>query len=122
MELYYKDLISEDASLEKLVDNLTLVVQGADEFAAAASAGLETERRREISSRLQRLKDACRRIEDRTIYTAQAAGKMVRRFPYSSAGFAFGLGLLIGALVAHHNGDEDDEAESENGREMGPEK
>jgi len=31
MELYYKDLISEDASLEKLVDDLMLVVQGAND-------------------------------------------------------------------------------------------
>ena len=35
MELYYRDLISKDASLEKLVDNLMLVVQGAEEFAEA---------------------------------------------------------------------------------------
>jgi ElaB/YqjD/DUF883 family membrane-anchored ribosome-binding protein len=117
MEVYYKDLISKDASLEKLVDNLTLVVQGADEFAQAASASLETQDRAEITSRLQRLKAACWRIEQRTMDTARAAGQMVHRFPYSSAGFAFGVGLLVGALVAHHQAEDDDsDSPEENGQ------
>ena len=37
MEVYYKELISADASLDKLVDELTRVVQGADELAEALS-------------------------------------------------------------------------------------
>ena len=50
MELYYKDLISEEASLERLVDDLMLVVQGADQFADASGA-LSGPKKEEIRSR-----------------------------------------------------------------------
>ncbi len=99
MELYYKDLISEDASLEKLVDDLMLVVQGAEEFAQAAGASLSGERKQEITSRLARLKAACQNVKEHTKATALAADKVLRRYPYSSLGFAFALGLLAGVLV-----------------------
>jgi ElaB/YqjD/DUF883 family membrane-anchored ribosome-binding protein len=99
MELYYKDLISKEASLEKLVDNLMLVVQGADEFAEAAGATSGAERRREIAKRLESLKEGCRKIKAQTKATALAADKVLRQYPYSSAGFAFGAGLLLGCLL-----------------------
>src|ERR1044071_7290710 len=79
MELYYKDLISEDASLEKLVDDLMLVVQGAEEFAQAAGANLSGERKLEITSRLARLKEACRNVKEHTRATALAADKVLRQ-------------------------------------------
>ena len=99
MELYYKDLISEDASLEKLVDNLMLVVQGAEEFAQAAGANLPSQSRQEITNRLARLKESCRRIKNHTVATAQAADKTLREYPYSSVGFGFAFGLLLGVLL-----------------------
>jgi ElaB/YqjD/DUF883 family membrane-anchored ribosome-binding protein len=99
MELYYKDLISEEASLEKLVDNLMRVVQGAEEFVQAAGAEVSVERREEITSRLARLKEACRSLQRQTVATAHAADRTLRRYPYSAVGFAFALGLLAGAIV-----------------------
>jgi ElaB/YqjD/DUF883 family membrane-anchored ribosome-binding protein len=99
MELYYKDLISEDASLEKLVDDLMLVVQGAEEFAEAAGAHLPAHRKEEITTRLARLKEHCRRVKQQTVATALAADKVLRQYPYSSVGFAFAVGLLAGALL-----------------------
>jgi ElaB/YqjD/DUF883 family membrane-anchored ribosome-binding protein len=99
MELYYKDLISEEASLEKLVDDLMLVVQGAHEFAEAAGANLEPRRKEEITTRLERLKEGCRRLEERALATAFVADKTLRQFPYSSAGFAFAFGLLAGVMA-----------------------
>ena len=99
MELYYKDLISEEGSLEKLVDDLMLVVQGAEEFAQAAGANLSGEGKEEITSRLARLKERCRQLKRQTVATAVAADKVVRQYPYSGLGFAFGLGLLAGAFL-----------------------
>ena len=95
MEVYYKDLISEDATLEKLVDDLLQVVQGADELVQAAPEY----RKQEISSRLQRLKDGCNRLRQHAIESAQATDKVLREYPYWLAGAAFGLGLLAGALM-----------------------
>jgi ElaB/YqjD/DUF883 family membrane-anchored ribosome-binding protein len=99
MELYYKDLISEDASLERLVDDLMLVVQGANEFAEAAGANLTQIKRQEIQTHLQRLKDSCRRIKAQAVASAVATDKVLREHPYSSLGIAFACGLLTGTLV-----------------------
>src|SRR5215471_5778835 len=99
MELYYKDLISEVASLEKLVDELLLVVQGAEGVAEIAGAALEPEQKHELTGRLQRLKEACGRLKTHARSSAIAADKVLRDYPYSSAGFAFAFGLLAGALL-----------------------
>jgi ElaB/YqjD/DUF883 family membrane-anchored ribosome-binding protein len=99
MELYYKDLISEESSLEKLIDDLSLVVQGANDFASATGASVPNETHAEILSRLQRLKEGCRRVKAQATRTALAANKVVKQYPYSSVAFAFGVGLLAGALT-----------------------
>jgi ElaB/YqjD/DUF883 family membrane-anchored ribosome-binding protein len=103
MELYYKDLISAEASLDKLVDDLMLVVQGANEFAAANGIKLRHEEQQEIAGRLERLKEGCRRIREQSIATALAADKLLHEYPYSAAGFAFAAGLLAGALLRRRN-------------------
>ena len=99
MELYYKDLISKEASLEKLVDDLMLVVQGANEFAEAAGAGLPSQPKEEITSQLRQLKESCRRLRQQALDSARATDKLVRKYPYSSFGIAFGLGLLAGVII-----------------------
>jgi len=99
MELYYKDLISAEGSLEELVDELMLLVQGADEFAQAAGAELAPERKEEIRTRLERLKQACGRIKGQAAAGGRATDRWLREHPYSALGLAFGLGLLAGVLV-----------------------
>ena len=99
MELYFKDLISKDDSLEKLVDDLMRVVQGADAFVEAAGATLSKQPRDEIVTRLERLKESCRRVRRQAILSALATDKLLRRYPYSSIGFAFGVGAVAGTLL-----------------------
>ncbi len=99
MELYYKDLISEEASLDKLVDDLVLVVQGASELAEAAGSQLAPEQNAEIRSKLEMIKESCGRIKEQAFAGARATDKLLRRYPYSSLGFAFGLGVLAAVLV-----------------------
>ena len=101
MELYYKDLISKDSSLEKLVDDLMLVVQGAEEFAEANGARLQQSEKEELHTRLQQLKQSYQRLRQHAIEGAQAADKLMRRYPYSTAGIAFGVGLLTAAYFCH---------------------
>ena len=104
MEVYYKDLISEDASLEKLVDDLMLIVQGADEFIQAAGANLAPEHKQEITTRLEQVKEGCRRLKQKAVSSARAVDKVMHQYPYPLAGFAFGLGLLVGVLIRKHRG------------------
>jgi ElaB/YqjD/DUF883 family membrane-anchored ribosome-binding protein len=98
MEVYYKELISADASLDKLIDELTRVVQGADELAEAARAHLPAEANQKIGTSLERLKQSCNRLKDNALAGAAATDRILRRHPYSALGIAFGLGLLTGAL------------------------
>jgi ElaB/YqjD/DUF883 family membrane-anchored ribosome-binding protein len=93
MELYYKDLISKESSLEKLVDDLMRVVQGTDELAQAASAGQD---RPHLDSQVEQLKEGYQRFRERAIAVAVAADKLMRRYPYSTLGVAFAIGLLAG--------------------------
>jgi len=97
MELYYKDLISEEATLEKLVDDLMLVVQGVDELAKAAGVNLPKEPREEIATRLAGLKASCSRLKDQAFAGARATDRLVRQYPYSSLGLAFVVWFLVGA-------------------------
>jgi len=99
MELYYKDLISEEASLEKLVDDLMMVVQGADEFVQAAGSAFGGPQKQEITTRLQRLKESSRRIERQAVDSALAVDKVLHQYPYSAVGFAFAFGLLAGGYI-----------------------
>ena len=96
MELYYKDLISEEASLEKLVDDLMLLVQGANEFAEAAGATLAVRGTQDLTTRLQRLKQSCRKLQSQAVSSAHATDRVVRRYPYQSIGLAFAVGLAAG--------------------------
>ena len=99
MELYFKDFISEDASLDRLVDDLMLVVQGANELAAANGAGLGSDTHHEITGRLRALKRSCYRAKQQAIRTALATDKLMHQYPYSSAGFALAFGLALGMLL-----------------------
>jgi ElaB/YqjD/DUF883 family membrane-anchored ribosome-binding protein len=99
MELYYKDLISEDASLDRLVDDLMLVVQGASELAEVAGSQLAPERNAELRSKIESIKLACNRIKAHAVSGMQATDKLLRKHPYSSLGFAFAAGILTAILV-----------------------
>ena len=99
MELYYKDLISEEASLEKLVDDLMLVVQGADELVEAVGGKVEQGQLQDIASRLAWLKRGCRNLQASAHRSALTADRLLREYPYSAAGFALGLGIIAGLLL-----------------------
>lgn len=99
MEVYYKDLISKEATLEDLVDNLALVVQGADELAESMGEGILEEHKAEIATRLQRLKWRCRNIRQQAINSAFETDKLVHEYPYSSIGLALAAGFGL-AFVA----------------------
>jgi ElaB/YqjD/DUF883 family membrane-anchored ribosome-binding protein len=98
MEVYYKDLISEDATLDKLVDDLVLLVQGANEFADAAGVRLGSIQGEELRTRLERLKEGCVQVSEHVAASARATDKLLRHYPYSFAGLAFAIGLAAGLL------------------------
>src|SRR5262249_23016437 len=98
MEVYFKELISKDSSLDKLVDDLERVVQGADDF--AKSLGAKLAERPEIARRVQKLKENCERINQQIHERAEATDRFVRRNPYSFVWGAMLLGVVTGALIS----------------------
>lgn len=98
MEVYFKELISEEASLEKLVSDLERVVQGADDFAKAIGVDL-TAPRNELAQRLRRLKETCQRLNSEIAAKARATDKVVRRHPYTFVATAAGLGFVVGICL-----------------------
>ena len=99
MEVYFKELISKDASLEQIIDDLERVVQGADDFAKSIGVDLEEPPRTELARRLRHLKENCERISEKIIFRAQATDRIVREYPYSFIAAAVVLGLVAGARL-----------------------
>jgi ElaB/YqjD/DUF883 family membrane-anchored ribosome-binding protein len=98
MEVYFKELISKDSSLDRLVDDLERVVQGADDL--AKSLGPKLTERPELAERVQRLRESCQRINQEILERARATDKFVRQNPYYFIGTAALLGMLLGAKLS----------------------
>jgi ElaB/YqjD/DUF883 family membrane-anchored ribosome-binding protein len=98
MEVYFKELISKDTSLDKLVDDLERVVQGADDF--AKSMGTKLAAQPEIAWRVRHLKENCERINRELLERAQATDRFVRRNPYPFIAGAILLGIVAGATLS----------------------
>ena len=88
---------------QRLTGDLKAAMSDAEE-AMRTTAGQAGEKASEIRSRLaaalESAKATCQRLEDKTVAAAKATDRVIREHPYESIGVAFGLGLLIGVLVA----------------------
>jgi ElaB/YqjD/DUF883 family membrane-anchored ribosome-binding protein len=89
--------------MEKLVTDLKNLSRDA-EAVLQATAGEAGDKINELRSRLASALDSAKvvleRIEEKAVEGAKAADKTIREHPYESIGIAFGVGLLIGVLVA----------------------
>jgi ElaB/YqjD/DUF883 family membrane-anchored ribosome-binding protein len=88
---------------ERLVSDLKAVVRDAEELlkATAGQAGEKiSEVRARLATALESAKATCHRVEEKTIAAAKATDQTIREHPYQSIGIAFGVGLLLGVLVA----------------------
>ena len=94
---------ASEINTDKLVGDLKRIVADSEELlratadAAGDKAGAVRER---LAHSLDNAKRACRNLEEKAIDGAKAADKVVRDHPYESIGVAFGIGLVIGLLVA----------------------
>ena len=59
----------------------------------------KSEIRVKLESAIEKAKDACERLEGKTVAAAKAADRVVREHPYQAIGIGFAAGLLIGVLV-----------------------
>ena len=95
-------MTTEEAN-RRLASDLKAVVRDAEELmkATAGQAGEKvTEMRTRLAAALESAKATCHRLEERTVAAAKATDRTIREHPYESIGIAFGVGLLVGVLVA----------------------
>jgi ElaB/YqjD/DUF883 family membrane-anchored ribosome-binding protein len=88
---------------ERLVGDLKAVVRDAEELlkATAGQAGEKvSELRSRLAAALESAKGTCHRLEEKTVAAAKATDRTIREHPYESIGIAFGVGLLVGVLLA----------------------
>ena len=67
-----------------------------------------SEARKRLAAALESGKEIYGRVRDKTVDCAKATDEAVHEHPYQAIGIAFGVGALIGYLVAHRcsrNGD-----------------
>jgi ElaB/YqjD/DUF883 family membrane-anchored ribosome-binding protein len=95
--------MSTGINTEQIVQDLKAVARDAEEL-VKATAGEVSERTREARARLvaalESAKQTCARWEEKAVEEAKATDKIIREHPYQWVGAAFGLGVLIGVLVA----------------------
>jgi ElaB/YqjD/DUF883 family membrane-anchored ribosome-binding protein len=87
----------------RLTSHLKALVQDAEELmnATAGQAGASvSETRSRLAAAVESAKATCQRLEEKTIAAAKATDKTIRGHPYESISIAFGLGLLVGVLIA----------------------
>ncbi len=61
------------------------------------------EARKRLAAALEKGKETWERVQDRAIEGARATDEAIRVHPYQSVGIAFGVGALLGYLLARRN-------------------
>lgn len=93
-------------AVDKLVSDLRSVVRDGQEVLKAGAGDLSDkgrEARSRLEEALQRARQTCEHFEaragDAARDAARAAEETIRDHPLTSLGFAFGIGVLLGALI-----------------------
>src|SRR4030095_6285279 len=99
MEVFFKNLTGEEVSIEKLVEDLTVLAQDVEELVKVSAANLGEESKEQLVSAAQRIKARCERLKTQAVAGAKATDRAIRLHPYASLGIAVGVGLALGALA-----------------------
>jgi ElaB/YqjD/DUF883 family membrane-anchored ribosome-binding protein len=99
MEVFFKNLTGEEVSIEKLVDDLTLLAQDIEELVKVSGAHLGEESKEQLATAVERVKNRCERLKVQAINGAKATDRAIRMHPYASLGIAVGVGFALGALT-----------------------
>ncbi len=68
-----------------------------------ATTRLDTEKNEVVSKlelAVEKAKEVCERLEQKSVAAAKVTDKVVREHPYHAIGVAFGLGVLVGVLAS----------------------
>jgi ElaB/YqjD/DUF883 family membrane-anchored ribosome-binding protein len=111
MEVFFNNLVPDESATDKLLHDLSMAEEGAEELFAIAGENLDVHSREKFLTGVEKVKATCRNLQSKAVSGAKAADRAVREHPYSVAGIAFGVGLIIGAIaLGRSNGAEDEES------------
>ena len=99
MEVYFENLTAEDASLEKLAEDVSLLMQNAERLVQASGDNLSKASKAELENGLARMKIRAERIKHGALAGARATDRIIRQYPYPSLGMVFALGFLLAVLL-----------------------
>ena len=104
METYFEPMDeAKDDPRNALARDLKAAVHDAEALLQATANDASEkakEARTKLSEAIGRAKASCQQLEQKATAAAKAADRVIRDHPYESIGVAFGVGLLIGVLVA----------------------
>jgi ElaB/YqjD/DUF883 family membrane-anchored ribosome-binding protein len=90
--------ISEDMS--RLAEDARALMAATADVAGEKAA----EARTRLAAALEKGKEVCDRVRAKAVESAKAADVVVRENPYQAIAVAFGVGAIIGYLVARNGG------------------
>jgi ElaB/YqjD/DUF883 family membrane-anchored ribosome-binding protein len=109
METYYSDMEREQSATarERVMDDLRALSRDAEGLLKATAADISDkskDARARLTATLERARSTCSDVQQQAVDAAKNAARkadqVVRTHPYQSIGIGFGIGLLIGVLVA----------------------
>ncbi|MEY4938862.1 MAG: hypothetical protein RIQ93_597 [Verrucomicrobiota bacterium] len=108
METHFPDMENTHTRLarERMLADLRTLVDDAEELLKATADEVSdkaAEARTKVTAALDRARATCQELQEQSVASAKAAVKKadttIRDHPYESLGIAFGVGLLLGALL-----------------------
>jgi ElaB/YqjD/DUF883 family membrane-anchored ribosome-binding protein len=108
MEVYFGNLTTERAHLDKLAEEMESLVHDAEELVQNSGPKLPEPERQKLAALLAQLKTSASRLKLQAMDGVKATDRVIRDYPYQSAGIALLVGLVIGALIGRP-GRSDDE-------------
>jgi ElaB/YqjD/DUF883 family membrane-anchored ribosome-binding protein len=94
---------ASEINTDRLVTDLKTITRDAEELLKTMSGERGNgshELRVRLSSAIESAKATYLRLEEKAVAGVKATDKVIRGHPYESLGVAFGVGLLVGVLVA----------------------
>ena len=91
-----------DVTLRKLVDDFKVVCQDAEALARVTAGDLGDkvrEARTRLNSSLESARHNFEHLQAQAAEKAKQADEVIRTHPYESVGVAFGVGVLLGAVL-----------------------
>jgi len=109
METHFENLAEAQSRMarERVLRDLKALASDSEALLKATAGDLSEkarEARRRVAGALERARETCAELQEQTVASARAAAQKadssIREHQYESIGIAFGIGVLVGVLVA----------------------